>query len=814
MEIALAGLEKTYKIEMELGRGGMGVVYLATDKRLDRRVAIKVLSLSGGNESSGVSNTEVIERFLREAKAVAKLAHPNIVNIHDISDEDDLYYMVMEFVDGKVLSGMFSEDKPLDPNLVINIGTQICNALDFAHESGIIHRDIKPANIILSRKGVAKLMDFGIASLSDTKEAYKLTQAGSVLGSIMYISPEQLNNASNVDARADIYSLGVSLYELLTGQLPFMAENISSIIMKILTDTPSPPSTYNPEISPALDAIINKAMAKSVEERYQTAAEMGRDLSRVLSGEPGLASTEGLLSIFEGDETVKNMLFPTVILNPGSGSDAGGNGSTVLVNSTQISFTKMGQSAMKKTIVNDNLIKSLEKDFSWLKTLMEKWIPDPVTDFNLEEVFARVTDRSSFENLFSGALIINKEIYTFIYEGYFIGAINITDGSVNQDVFSSLPEEPETIELKEPEEDNDKYGPVIISSLFNYDKPFHINLDSASVDLLPLISNFSSEHAPFSGYVKCYTESNIFYYGYSMGNQIFVCPVDDDDDSIEPETYKDLKTLVKNHGVLLNTYTIKPNLIGPTITNIMQNLTIFMKYRNTAKATLQQVADIGSDEIPNYLLKETKQNTYLELDLNHDNKISILDKEIDLVKVVHDSVYYKFSEWLVNEYFYMLNTTGNTTTLKQIYSWIPAIETIKFFETLEGEEEKKYRFSIVTHGKLKGENTSKILSVVRVGNGEKADLEKFIDDATQIKKKYLKSGDLGSAIYISTNLYTPDITRVFTERTLEPKKSFLTLDASAKFKGFVKLAHGKGFHLNLIEYHEQNDSFKVIAPAL
>jgi serine/threonine protein kinase len=813
MEIALAGLEKTYKIEQELGRGGMGVVYLATDKRLDRRVAIKVLSLSGGNESSGVSNTEVIERFLREAKAVAKLAHPNIVSIHDISDEDDLYYMVMEFVDGKVLSNMVS-DVPVEPDLVINVGMQVCSALDFAHENGIIHRDIKPANIILSRKGVAKLMDFGIASLTGTKEAYKLTQAGSVLGSIMYISPEQLNNASNVDARADIYSLGISLYELLTGQLPFMAENISSIIMKILTETPPPPSTYNPEITPALDAVINKALAKSVDDRYQTAGEMGKDLSRALKGEAGLASTEGLLSIFAGDETIKNILFPTVILNPGAASDTGdGSPSTVIVDSNQINFTKMSSSVIKKTNINDNLINSLEKDFSWLRVLLSNWLPDPVTDLNLEELFKKVTDQSSPETIFTGALVINKEIYTFIYEGLFIGAINITDGSINDDVFASLPEEPEIMELKEPDEDN-KFIPIIISSLFNYEKPFHINLDSASVDLLPLIENFTSEHSPFSGYVKCYTESNIFYYGYSMGHQIFVCPVDEDDDSIEPEVYQDLKTLVKNHGVLLNTYTIKPNLIGPSITNILKDLTISLKYRNTAKANLYQVADIGSDEIPSYLLKETKQNTYLELHLNSNNKVKILDKEIDVNKVVTESIYNKFSEWLINEYFYLLNTTGNTVTLKQIYTWVPGIETIRFFESLEGDDGEMHQFSIVAHGQLKGENTKKVISIARVGNGEKADLEKFIDEAIQVKKKYLKSGDVGSAIYISTNVYTPDVMRVYTERTIEPKKSFLTLDSSAKFKGFVKLAHGKGFHLNLIEYHEQNDSFKVIAPTL
>ena len=248
----------------------------------------------------------------------------------------------------------------------------------------------------------------------------------------------------------------------------------------------------------------------------------------------------------------------------------------------------------------------------------------------------------------------------------------------------------------------------------------------------------------------------------------------------------------------------------------MKQVTLSLKNRSTLKSNLHQVAELGSEEIPNYLLKETKQNTYLELNLNQNNKIKILDKEIDLMKVVNDSVYYKFCEWLINDYFYLLNSSGNTITLKQIYTYIPAIETIKFYETLAGEDNNDYEFSIVTHGKLKGESTKKILFLIHVGNGERTDVESFINKVTQVKKYLLKTGDIGAAIFISTSEYTQDTLRLFSERTPEPKKSFLlsSLDSSAKFKGFVKLAHGKGFHLNLIEYQQQEDIFTVIAPSL
>jgi serine/threonine protein kinase len=235
-----------YDIIGELGRGGMGVVYDAIDPRLDRHVAIKVIELPKDPSMTEQTKEELIERFRREAKASAKLNHPNIVSIFDFGEQDGRYYMVMEFLQGRNLSQLLQIQSPMSVGVALKSLVQTCHALDFAHHQGIIHRDIKPANIVILDNGTTKLADFGIARLESSNSA--LTQAGSILGSLLYISPEQLMNPKDVDKRADIYSLGVTAYEILTGQLPYNGSNVGEIVVKIMQSEPPRPSQLNPQI--------------------------------------------------------------------------------------------------------------------------------------------------------------------------------------------------------------------------------------------------------------------------------------------------------------------------------------------------------------------------------------------------------------------------------------------------------------------------------------------------------------------------------------------------------------------------------------
>ncbi len=792
MDELIAKLGKNYEIQKEIGRGGMGLVYLAIDKRLDRKVAIKVLSLSQ-SESTELSNEEVVKRFQREAKAIAKLTHPNIVSIYDIGDEDGLYYMVMEFLEGSSLGNILKYKDKVSPSLVINIGIQICNALQYAHENGVTHRDIKPENIMLSQKGIAKLTDFGIAQLS--KDQAKLTQAGSMLGSIMYISPEQLHNAANVDSRADIYSLGMTMYEMLSGTLPFEGESVSEIFMKILTESPKSLKTYTPEVTDALDQIIAKSLIKDRELRYQNASDMAYDLSRLIEINQQFNPQNDLTISNYGFDMINNF-------DPLKGT---------MINKQSNNNRFFTQTSLRRTSIDKNIIQVLKGNFLWIAILIENLSNQVLHQNDLNQIISKVSEPSLYGKAFTGAIVIDKSIYMFVYNGYFLGAVDTIKNLKGQTVFQSIPEKPSLIELRVADE-NQELIPVIIASIINnYVTPIHENLDSSIVNLKSLIENLSNvEH--FTGFISCYTETNIYYIGYNNGQQIFSVPV-----IKVPESQEGLNDSIYDiisKGVIFNAYISNPVIEGPSIFNLLKNSTVELKYNNPQKSVLYDIVDLGTEEVPIHVVKEVKQNANLLLDLHQNTQITLLNKSIDLLEVVKNSSHYKFSEWLVKEYFYLLNSSGNITSLKYIYSWIPAIENFKFLEKLQGENNNYYEFSVVFHGQVKGENYKKVLMMARFGDGSKESVDEFINDVIQVKKKLIKSGDIGGAIYISTEEYSSDSLKLFYERTVEPRKGFGlgSLDKLTKYKGFVRIGFGRGFHLNLIEY--RGNEFTVIAPLL
>ncbi len=260
----------------------MAEVYRATDSVLGRTVAIKVLHPQFARDPSFVA------RFKQEAQAAANLNHPNIVNIYDWGQQDDTYYIVMEYVEGKNLKEIINAQGPLSPKKTMDIALQAGSALEFAHRNSVIHRDIKPHNIVTTPQGDVKVMDFGIARAGADSS---LTQTGSVLGTAQYISPEQAQGRA-VGPQTDIYSLGVVMYEMLTGDPPFTGENPVAVAVKQVNEEPVPPSRINPHIPPALEAVVMKAMAKRPEDRYQSVEDMREDIQRVQEGgAPTLAMT-------------------------------------------------------------------------------------------------------------------------------------------------------------------------------------------------------------------------------------------------------------------------------------------------------------------------------------------------------------------------------------------------------------------------------------------------------------------------------------------------------------------------------------------
>lgn len=268
----------TYRIVEKIGEGGMGVVYRAEDQILHRDVAIKVLRIDPERNLSPEKIQEIQRRFQREAQAAARLNHPNIVSVYQVGSSGNQPYMVMEYLKGRSLVEVMDEETPMTEILKAMI--QVCGALHYAHNQGVIHRDVKPDNIVLGEDGRVKITDFGIARLDEPDGLQ--TRTGVMLGSPAYCAPEQLRDFRHVDGRADIFSVGVVLYQWLTRRFPFEGDAATEIISRILTNEPIPPRVLNPDIPQELEAVILKALAKEPAERYQTAAELQNALEKVL----------------------------------------------------------------------------------------------------------------------------------------------------------------------------------------------------------------------------------------------------------------------------------------------------------------------------------------------------------------------------------------------------------------------------------------------------------------------------------------------------------------------------------------------------
>ena len=266
-----AVLDGRYKIEKVIGMGGMAVVFKAEDVAAKKTVAIKLLREDTAQEE------ESVKRFINESKAVSMLSHPNIVKIYAVSVREDLKYIVMEYIEGITLKSYMQKKGVMSHEEVLKCSGQILCALDHAHSKGIVHRDIKPQNIMLTRTGQVKVTDFGIAKLPN---AETVTMTDKAIGTVYYISPEQASGKT-IDSRSDLYSLGVTMYEMATGELPFDAESPVSVALMQVNDKPVPPKEINPEIPTGLQQIIGNAMEKDPDERYQSAREMLADISEL-----------------------------------------------------------------------------------------------------------------------------------------------------------------------------------------------------------------------------------------------------------------------------------------------------------------------------------------------------------------------------------------------------------------------------------------------------------------------------------------------------------------------------------------------------
>ena len=310
-----------YRIISELGRGAMGVVYKAEDPNLDRVVALKTIIL----EKDAEGRAEYHKRFFLEAKAAGKLQHPNIVTVFDFGEVDDVAYLAMELLEGTDLRKRVQQG-PLPPAEAIEIGCQMAEALAYAHGRGIVHRDIKPANIMLPDRGAAKIMDFGLARM---RVADHKTSTGIVLGTPRYMSPEQISGQP-VDQRSDIFSLGIVLWEILTGRRLFSGSEMAQVSHSITYDEHEPPTRVNPDLPAMLDFVVARALKKDPAVRYQDASEMAADLHTCLAELRGREASQDEAG--EGSRTLK--------LDPGAEPTVAAPAASAIVTDTRLPVSR------------------------------------------------------------------------------------------------------------------------------------------------------------------------------------------------------------------------------------------------------------------------------------------------------------------------------------------------------------------------------------------------------------------------------------------------------------------------------------------
>ncbi len=307
-----------YEIVGELGRGAMGVVYKAVDPVIGRTVAVKTIRLS--EEGTGLSRPELLTRFQTEARAAGLLTHPNIVVVFDAGEEDGLYYITMELVEGKSLQALLDDGHGFPLPRTLRIMEQTCSALQFAHERNVIHRDIKPANLMLTADDTVKVTDFGTAKIL---QFGTVQQTAHVMGTPSYMSPEQVKGRA-VDGRSDIFSLGVMLYEMVTGEKPFPGQNITTVIYKIVNEEPVPPRQINPSIHPGISAVVMRALEKEPDQRYQSCREMLEDLRTYRTLAPASGNPQSTMMMGGGSPAA------TVVSGNAGGRGLSGDEQTVM----------------------------------------------------------------------------------------------------------------------------------------------------------------------------------------------------------------------------------------------------------------------------------------------------------------------------------------------------------------------------------------------------------------------------------------------------------------------------------------------------
>ncbi len=764
-----------YDILGELGRGGMGVVYDAIDPRLDRHVAIKVIELPNDPNMTQETRLELVERFKREAKASAKLNHPNIVSIFDFGEYEGRYYMVMEFLQGRNLSELLQIHSPLSVPVALKALIQTCEALHFAHHQGIIHRDIKPANIVILDNGTTKLADFGIARLEASNS--ELTKAGSILGSLLYISPEQLMNPKDVDKRADIYSLGVTGYEILTGRLPYNGSNIGEIVMKIMQSEPPLLSELNREIPQGLDGIIFKAMAKTADLRYDTAMDMAADLKQILnafSDSPQHYPSSDVIDLSQTAVSGASVSSNHREMPTQYGDNMSHTQSRNQTISTGSPLTLAGNSGSRSK--NYNLLQGVDDatPYAVIHRVLRDWNVENMTTNTMLEAIYKYEGKSQ-------GLIINNSVILLIYKGLIVGAVSKNSELTGAEAYRMMAawqkfEMTQCIPLEK-----DEPWLVLLAILTGAHTLLEEHPMSSAGEVGKVIETHKSRN--YSGMIKVQERQNIRWSALLDGEQVFSVTMPYPAGSHDDE-FADVKI-----------YAPRMNLIGPSLRKLLVESQLQVVTKSTNRPNLSQYVGAKAKGLSSELLEEALRNTDLRPVMTQDPTYTIGNREIKYSDILRETNHYRIVNWLMYEVMYAISRSADFVRLKSRFEWAWQIKSLKFIQPV-----KMGSFS-ATFDVLAYNSQEQLIGLFRIDhevNGES--VRNLLSDLKRIQEERPQD-NLCAGFLVSLQHPASDALTQFNQLTQKPG-NLPFLNFGEKAKGYVKTGWNKGFYVGIVSTEE------------
>jgi len=727
----------------------MGVVYRARETNLDRDAAIKIVR---GDVLEGMEDDDarkLSRRFLQEARASAKVSHPGVVTVHRLGTVRGRSFIAMEWLEGEDLRGRIDREAPLDLEETRAVVTELLETLRAAHSRDIVHRDVKPSNVMLQPDGRVVLTDFGIAQVRNSELVQ--TRAGSILGTPVYASPEQLLD-DPVDERADLYAIGVVYFEMLTGELPHDGETVASLVADRLEECPPMPSSINPEVSPEIDAIIGRALQRKPENRFDSAGAMLGALETRVSPDRAVESEQ----VLRDDGKLQTPTQP---------ENAVDEPPIVIVN---------GSSPVPMVV-----------------RTVRNWSADPLGERATTPLLDKLLETPLHTEPFAGAVQLGETLL-LVSQGLVYAGVDLEDGSVGDAVIERIPDEAPATLFPAPDRLNDRIILHLASLLYTPDR-VHEDLDSSYTNLPQLVDRLCDDG--FDGTVRFETDSDLGYILIDRGERL----IDLFSSGWTPDpTEKHWREWVGNRSVVAHVERRRTSL--PSVTYRRELRDLSLDVTPASEGTEIDSSDSGTQT-------SLRHSTWIvrpsEPDISNEGRNSTVWRDL-----YSSDPHYQLLNWILEELPAYLAERGRFDHWKYLATWIEEVAEAHLYTNLQRPDERESDF----FGLVTSDPNGKVLHVARRReNVEPRHLQTFVSDVTAAKEARIERGDIGGAFLLASN-FEEGVREAYREVLGGDDDSwFLTLQNSMTgYEGFVRIGSRRGFHLMLVE--DTGDEFRPQLP--